>query len=355
MAQPALKISNEELPELNQPVRKTSAKQPGDNIVDFNEYKRNLNKNQLADRRQEADQKTAPEKLGSGIQKAGQAAELAGAGAQLGGKAMQLGGKGAEVAGGAIGGDLGAGIGGAAGAVGGAIAGSVVPGAGTLAGAAAGARSGASGGAKIGQQVGRLPGEGLQAAGKGVEQGGKAVKEAGKNTKGFGRQLRQQGNMAKRLLGNKGNKKDSAESIAESLAAKPTQLASSKLLQQSWLNLIDTFGISYFYIAFHFIAAYFTPFSNLFCKFGEEWLPKVPGPAGEAAKKASKPIELLEILGCVFIGLLLLLIISVIAFIIAFLGYIYENPWNFTWNALIKPTSIEFWQYLKSLVGSPTS
>ncbi|OGY48002.1 MAG: hypothetical protein A3J65_00160 [Candidatus Buchananbacteria bacterium RIFCSPHIGHO2_02_FULL_45_11b] len=105
-----------------------------------------------------------------------------------------------------------------------------------------------------------------------------------------------------------------------------TQMASGKILKQSWINLIDSWGLTYFYIAFHFLAAYFTPFSNFFCKFGEEWLPQqAKAKGGEAAKQASKGLELVESCGCVLIGLALFFAIMGVLVLFATLGYAYEH------------------------------
>lgn len=114
-----------------------------------------------------------------------------------------------------------------------------------------------------------------------------------------------------------------------------------ELLRQSWLNIIETFGLTWFYIAFHFLNAYFTPWGNLFCRFGEEWLPAEAekaiekNQAGAAAKKAA---ELAEMAGCVLIGLLLFVIILIIITLFLLLIYIWENPISFAaqmgWEAL---------------------
>lgn len=127
------------------------------------------------------------------------------------------------------------------------------------------------------------------------------------------------------------------------------QQGSGLLLKASWLNLITTWGLSWFYIAFHFLAAYFTPFSNLFCKFGEEWLPKSvqQGPGGETAKQATKPLELIESCGCILIGLILLLIIFVIFLLVVIIAYAWENPLS----ALYRTANIA-WEVIRCQISS---
>lgn len=105
------------------------------------------------------------------------------------------------------------------------------------------------------------------------------------------------------------------------------QQGSATALRAAWLNLIPSFGVSWFYIAFHALMAYFTPFSHLFCKFGEEWLPKQARAAGgEAAKRASKGLEIIEWLGCVFIGIIILLIILGIVVFISLIVWAVTHP-----------------------------
>jgi len=106
------------------------------------------------------------------------------------------------------------------------------------------------------------------------------------------------------------------------------QKGSGRLLKLSWINLIDSFGLTYIYIVIHYIAAYFTPISNLFCKFGEEWIPETAKKemGAEKAKRLSKKLELIEVAGCALIGLILLLLIFLILVIIGLLVYVISNP-----------------------------
>ena len=127
-----------------------------------------------------------------------------------------------------------------------------------------------------------------------------------------------------------------------SAVTRPSREGTGHLLKLAWLNLLDTIGLSWFYIAFHFLMAYFTPLSSLFCKFGEEWLPKQVGAAGgEAAKGATKTLEMVEIAGCFLVGLIILSIITLAVIIIAILGYAYTHKLDFlidtlggTWAAI---------------------
>jgi len=133
-------------------------------------------------------------------------------------------------------------------------------------------------------------------------------------------------------------KAEAKSKIAEKAAA-PAKKGTGRLLQQAWLNLISTFGLSWFYIAFHFLMAYFTPLASLFPKFGHEWMPE-QGPNKKEAEKIGATIEPFEIAGCVIIGGIIAIIVLLIVTIIAMLAYIYTNTTeflmahlNFAWQA----------------------
>ena len=125
------------------------------------------------------------------------------------------------------------------------------------------------------------------------------------------------------------------KSAAKAQKALTSHFKIKESLRQAWLNLIDTWGVSWFYIAFHFINAYLTPWSNLFCKFGEEWLPStqpytgwIPRYAHEGYEKmkGGKPLEILEIAGCVLIGLLLAAALTLIIAILGVAIYVLTHP-----------------------------
>jgi len=163
---------------------------------------------------------------------------------------------------------------------------------------------------------------GLAARAQDVEKA-KEKKDSLGEEKEFRRSLadRRIGTRKKRL-----EKQKKAAAKAEAALAKHIKI--KEALRQSWLNLIDSFGATYLYIVFHFLNAYFTPWSNLFCKFGEEWLPSTPAiPTPQAAtKKASKMLEIIEIGGCVLIGLILFAAITLTATIFISAIYVIANP-----------------------------
>jgi hypothetical protein len=76
---------------------------------------------------------------------------------------------------------------------------------------------------------------------------------------------------------------------------------------------------------------------DLFCKLGEEWVPKqAKALTGEAGGLAGKGIGILEIIALVMIDLILLfLIILVVVFLVILADIIansIETAWSFAWD-----------------------
>jgi len=286
------------------------------------------------------------ERAGQVSQLAGKTAQVAGGGAQVAGAGVKAAGKIAEPIAGAAGAGIGGAVGGLGGAIAGGIAGSIIPGAGTLAGAAAGARAGASGGAKAGQTTGRGAAKGLQAAGQGLEKSGKGLRQAGSNLNAGGKNLKAQGRLLNQLRRGGG---DNKKNTLKNKIAQPAQMASGAVLQKAWLLLIPSWGFSWFYIAFHFLAAYFSPFSNIFVKFGQEWIPRsLKKAGGQAAESVGKKLEIPEMAGCGCIGCIWLLVLSMIVLLFIVVGYVMmQGPIGVATDALGLLGSA-LWEYITS-------
>lgn len=114
-----------------------------------------------------------------------------------------------------------------------------------------------------------------------------------------------------------------AEEAAGEAGASPLSLGTSRLLQQSWLNLIPSWGLTLIWVNIHVFLSYVLG-ERLFCKLGEEWASMIPGSAAGAAGaaagakppvKASNECCLLAgcDLGCLFV---IIAVGSVIAMIV---------------------------------------
>lgn len=67
-------------------------------------------------------------------------------------------------------------------------------------------------------------------------------------------------------------------------------MATSNLLEKSWLNIFDSYGLTLIYINFHVFCRFvFGP--EMFCKLGQEWVNSVGGKEMSAASKVSGSVE----------------------------------------------------------------
>jgi hypothetical protein len=76
---------------------------------------------------------------------------------------------------------------------------------------------------------------------------------------------------------------------ATELAAAPIQQATSKMLQQAWLNLIDSWGTTLVWINVHWILNMVMG-DKFFCDLGKEWLPKAGKGGNEGSGQAMESI-----------------------------------------------------------------
>lgn len=119
------------------------------------------------------------------------------------------------------------------------------------------------------------------------------------------RSLRQKVQAARQAL----NLKEQAKKKIEEKVAAPARMATSRGLQWAWSALIPSWGLSSIWINIHvFLKSVFG--EKLFCKLGEEWLPKqATDAAGEAGKIATKSIGLIEVMVLIFIDLIIFFVI----------------------------------------------
>lgn len=156
------------------------------------------------------------------------------------------------------------------------------------------------------------------------KRGGVDEEEADEHEAGEPRSFRQKVKAAKDAL----NLKERAKEKVEEKVTAPVKLATSRALQWAWWTLIPSWGLSLIYINIHVFLKYVFG-EKLFCKLGEEWLPKpAADAAGEAGKAVNKGLGLVEVMGLLILDLVVL---SVILGVLAFLALIVSwatNPWE---------------------------
>jgi hypothetical protein len=137
----------------------------------------------------------------------------------------------------------------------------------------------------------------------------------------------------KRLAAQNTNLKDPPEEGATNPAAAAEQALTSKIrtttaeaLRQSWINILDSFGLTFLYIIFHYTFAYLGgPFARFFPRAGREWLMRnlqsVPLPqklkdqAIETQGAIVEPFELM--LFFLVLGLIALIILIIVLILYA--------------------------------------
>jgi len=121
-------------------------------------------------------------------------------------------------------------------------------------------------------------------------------------------------------------KEQAKEKIKEKIAA-PVKQGTSWLLKAAWLNLIDSFGLTLIYINLHVFLRWVLS-DKLFCKLGEEWLPKqITLVAGEAGELAKKPVGLAEAALLFLLDLIALFIILGALGLIVMIIDFWEADW----------------------------
>lgn len=85
------------------------------------------------------------------------------------------------------------------------------------------------------------------------------------------------------------------EAMMASALTSPVRLATSEALAASWINLIDSFGLTLIYINIHVLMRLMTS-SDFFCPLGHEWSKSLPGASTVAGSNAITK-EALEELG----------------------------------------------------------
>jgi len=110
------------------------------------------------------------------------------------------------------------------------------------------------------------------------------------------------------------------------------QMIFKEALKQSWLNLIESYGLTFLYINFHFIMAYLAR-NKYFCKFGEEGALNFGGKTDAVSQidgGISKFLmEIAEIAILFTVNGLIIFILFLIACIISLIAWAATNPAEF--------------------------
>ena len=117
--------------------------------------------------------------------------------------------------------------------------------------------------------------------------------------------------------------KAKAKKKIEEKVAAPARAGTNKALRWAWMTLIPSFGLSLIYINIH-VFLRFVLGEKLFCKLGDEWIPKqVSGAGGEAGQGLSKSIGIIEVMGLLFLDLVaFIIILTALGLVVMIMGWI---------------------------------
>lgn len=143
---------------------------------------------------------------------------------------------------------------------------------------------------------------------------------------------------AKRAAAKKKEAEEKKKEGAGASIMSPAKKGTSWLLKASWLNLIDSFGLTLIYINIHVLLKWVLG-EKLFCKLGDEWIPaKAQIAGGSAGKAGGRMIGIVEVMGLLLLDLIVgFLIVSVLSFlvlVISFLGGGFLDQVKFIWDAI---------------------
>lgn len=175
------------------------------------------------------------------------------------------------------------------------------------------------------------------------QSGEEAIEEAGAEDEP--RSLRQRVQAARQAL----DLKEQAKKKLEEKVLAPAKAGTSNILRWAWITLILSWGLSLIYINIHvFLKAVFG--EKLFCKLGEEWLPKqATDAAGEAGKVVNKSIGIVEVMGLLFLDLVVLFIIfGTLALIVMIVDFMQAGFLQKAWLIIGGLTNLS-WEGIKAL------
>jgi len=149
--------------------------------------------------------------------------------------------------------------------------------------------------------------------------------------------LRQRIAMARNL---KERTREAAKEKVKSAVTSPIKQGTNELLKQSWLNLVDSFGLTLIYINMHVFLRWIFP--SMFCKLGDEWMPRQVSVINSEANQAagvSRFLGIAEVIGLLMLDLLLIIVLIVaISSIMMIIDKVYGViGWLFDWFSQAEP------------------
>ena len=142
--------------------------------------------------------------------------------------------------------------------------------------------------------------------------------------------LRQRVQAARQAL----NLKEQAKKKLEEKVAAPAKQGTNWLLRWAWTSLVPSWGLSLIYINIH-VFLRFVLGDKLFCKLGQEWLPKqISSVSGAPGDMAGKTVGIVEVMVLLMLDLIaFLIILSIITIIVWIADSLIFKIWSATAKA----------------------
>ena len=159
--------------------------------------------------------------------------------------------------------------------------------------------------------------------------------------------LRQRVQAARQAL----NLKEQAKKKLEEKVAAPAKQGTNWLLRWAWTSLVvPSWGLSLIYINIH-VFLRFVLGDKLFCKLGQEWLPKqISSVSGAPGEMAGKTIGIVEVMVLLILDLIaffiVLAILALLVMIATWLGVSWWEKLEMIYDAL----KVLGWATIKALV-----
>jgi len=158
--------------------------------------------------------------------------------------------------------------------------------------------------------------------------------------------LRQRVQAARQAL----NLKEKAKQKLEEKVMAPAKQGTNWLLRWAWTSLVPSWGLSLIYINIH-VFLRFVLGDKLFCKLGQEWLPKqISSVSGAPGEMAGKTIGIVEVMVLLILDLIaffiVLAILALLVMIATWLGVSWWEKLEMIYDAL----KFLGWATIKALV-----
>jgi len=173
-------------------------------------------------------------------------------------------------------------------------------------------------------------------AGLGAQGVGKATKSAGRGIEKGGRVAKSQAAKLREAVMARRNEEKTKAVGGDGMVSGLAQTATGGLLKSAWINIIPSWGLTLIWINIHVFLSWI--FSSMFCKLGDEWIPKS---MSKYMKNVSAGLRVGESMGLVMLDLMVGIFIACIIVVINFMASPVSSSISLGWD-IIKNSTLNF-------------